>query len=113
MLSPYNDRAVSSLARQLNSIMESSKQLNKSVQARELIEGSICQNVPTSHAEEIDVVTRVSALIGESPAVPISTVAFGYYMHKASQITKQNWEMAGEIDMNLSLDLLTAYVRNW
>ena len=103
----------SDLATQLDTIMESRKQLERSVQAREFIEGSSCQDVPSNDAEQIDLVTEMSELICKHPNEPVSHVAYSYYANSARQIYKQNWQTSTRMDMDFGIDLVTAYVRNW
>ena len=103
----------SDLATQLDTIMESRKQLERSVQAREFIEGSSCQDVPGADAEEIDLVTEMSKLICESPDAWLSHETYHRYTMGALQICAKRMPLCVSMDMDLSNDLVTAYVRNW
>ena len=97
----------SDLRTYLDTIIDSRKQLENSLRAREFIEGS------SNHAEEIDLVTEMSELICKHPDEPVSHVAYTYYTNNARQIYRQNWQTGTRIDMDFGIDLVTAYVRNW
>ena len=68
----------SDLRTHLDTIIDSRKQLENSLRAREFIEGSSCQDVPSNDAEQIDLVTEMSELICKHPNEPVSHVAYSY-----------------------------------